>query len=484
MLTLSQRSSMYYNKPQRNMDEADKLRGLDEERAVPRGLFMKFADFYADIFYKVIYQRRPNSAFPRMFSANPFCRMFAVEGIPGSGAGDFASRLSKEKNLMFRDTPSLYYFWERYGRADCKMRQALSKSFKEGGPGNYWEEQYNMDWSKVYANVDDWRELCKALSWQIRGSRLAESDNVVEHLIGFQGLVKNGSYFGVRALIHACGETGRIPTDMYQSFIDQWNHMEGRVEPYPVMCYIDASPEEAYANIQNSDQYTADEKAWYTLDFLKAYQDGMNKFVLPQAENLDTLIFKMKPDEITNIADVCESMVYKEPGMVHYNNMWHMENNFLKTCSYSTLYNDILFHHMDLGGNQNNGTYSGWGEPSQQGPHYLTPYVNIIENQKAFKIIKWRYPREGIDGFGWGWDDMNTYRHGYDGHDNIRAHDKRFLAEHCGGGYIEGQNDYDKQKYGLPTWFAVLFQSDHRKMLGQSDGNPFRRRYLFGHQSA
>lgn len=444
---------------------------------------MKAFDFYADCFYKLIYRRRPNSAFPRMFQANPFCRNIAVEGLPGSGSAKFAQALAKEQDLMYRDVPSLYYLWERYGRADCEMRKGLSESHKNGGVGNYWEDQYNMDWSNVYKNKENWRELCKTLSWQIRGSRLAESDTLVEHLIGMQGIVKNGTYFGMRALIHACGETGRIPTDMYQSFIDQWNHMEGAVESYPCMVYVDASPEECYENIQNSSEYTADEKSWYTLDFLKAYQEGLEKFTLTQAEQLETLVFKFRPDQLENVADCCESMLYQEPDMVHFNSTWHMQNNFMKTYSYSVYYNHLLDRHMDLGGNQNNSTTMGMTDVTQPGTTWFYPYTNIIENNKAYRIIEWRYPREEIDGFGWGWDNMNTYMHAYDGHDNIKETDKRFLAEHCGGGFVEGQNDYDKQQFGLPTWFAVLFQSDHRKMQGQSDGNIFRRRIFIHNQS-
>merc|ERR1711981_33485 len=83
--TSAKRTSMYYNKPQRNMDEADMLRGLDQERADEKNPFFKAFDKYADLYYNFVYKRRPNSTYPRIFEANKFCRMIAVDGIPGSG---------------------------------------------------------------------------------------------------------------------------------------------------------------------------------------------------------------------------------------------------------------------------------------------------------------------------------------------------------------------------------------------------------------
>jgi len=259
--------------------------------------------------------------------------------------------------------------------------------------------------------------------------------------------------------------------------------MEGAVEAYPVMVYAECEPEEAYANIQSSDAYTKEQKEFYSLPFLQAYKDGIDKFLLPQAETLETLVFKFHPSQLTNVADVCETMTHQEPEMVHYNNPWHMENSFRKTYSYSFRYLALLDRHMDLGGNQNNSTTGGFVDIPQPGVSWYTPYSNIIENNKAHKIIQWKYPREAIDGFGWEWDNVNTYRQGFDGHDNIKTHDKRFLAEAFDAGYNEGQNAGDPQKWGAPLWFAQLFQSDHRKMLGGADGNPFRGRKFFHQQS-
>ena len=102
--------------------------------------------------------------------------------------------------------------------------------------------------------------------------RLQEADTVIEHLIQMRGIVSVQNYWSMRAEIHACGETGRIPADMHQSFIDQWNHMEGMLNGYPVGIYIDIEPEIAYQNIQNSDDYTEGQKAFYSLDY-SAFKD-------------------------------------------------------------------------------------------------------------------------------------------------------------------------------------------------------------------
>merc|ERR1711981_234942 len=171
------------------MDEQDMLRGLDAERAAEKSFFFKMFDKYAYAYYRFVYKYRPNSSFPKIFEANKFCRMIAVDGIPGIGFEQVGHDLAAHQDLMVRERSSLYYFWERYGRADTPLRKELTESHKNGGPGNYWEDQYRMDWSNVYAKPGDWRELCKTLSWQLRGMRLQESDTLVEHLIQMKGCV-------------------------------------------------------------------------------------------------------------------------------------------------------------------------------------------------------------------------------------------------------------------------------------------------------
>jgi len=472
MHTTATQRSMYYVKPQRNMDEADKLRGLDEERAAEKSLFFKAFDKYADSFYNFIYKRRPNSAFPRIFAADPFCRLMVVHGIPGSGARQVASDLAVEKGMTLSEQPSLYYFWERYGRNDTPMRNKLTESGENGGIGNWWQDQYRMSWDTVYANPGNWEELCKCLSWQMRSYRLQESDDTVEHLVSMKGLIKARNYFSFRAEIHACGETGRIPADMYQSFIDQWNHMEGRVCQYAAAVYIDIEPEIAYANIQNSDEYTADQKAFYTLDYLKAYKEGYEMFVLPQAEELETLMFKYTPDQITSAYNMGDDMLEQEPEMVHIGSIWHLENWFMDTNSYSGMYLDLLAVHSDLGCNQHLGAGI---DTEPEGIFWPAIRDRDHENKKAMSILKWHYPRENIDGFGWEWSNMFTYRYGgvqtgltgmNDGwYDTMAVSELKYLRTQ-GDGYHQGQNDGDVQKNGLPQVLNTLFNSTHRQMIG------------------
>merc|ERR1712110_938098 len=107
---------MYYTKPQRNMDEADKVRGLDAEREAETSFFFKLVDKYADSYHRFMYQNRPNSAFPKIFEANKFCRLISVDGIPGSGFEQVGHDLAKERHLLVRERPRLYYLWERFGR--------------------------------------------------------------------------------------------------------------------------------------------------------------------------------------------------------------------------------------------------------------------------------------------------------------------------------------------------------------------------------
>jgi len=494
----SQRSSMYYNKPQRNMDEPDKLRGLDAEREAETNLFFKAFDKYADLYYSFIYKRRPNSAFPRIFEANPWCRLMTVDGLPGSGATAVAKAFGEKHGMKLSEKPSLYYFWERFGRADTPMRRQLTENAKTGGVGNWWNDQYRMSWDKVYENPGNWEELCKCLSWQMRSYRLQESDDVVEHLVSMEGLIKARSYFSVRAEIHACGETGRIPADMHQSFIDQWNHMEGAVCQYPVMIYIEMEPEEAYANIQKSDEYTQAQKDFYTLDYLRAYKEGYETFVLPRMEELETLIFRFTPEEAQSAYNMSDAMLEKEPEMVHYGSMWHQENWFRKTNSYSEMYLDLLTMHSDLGCNQNLG--SG-GDVQPETVWWPSFQERDMENKKAWYIIKWRYPRENIDGFGWEWSNHFTYKYCgthtglgsslwpglNDGYYMTNAKSESLFLNKFGDGHHQGQNKGDKQENGMPQMLNTLFNSTHRKMLGVGErAAPFidwRSRKLFFKQS-
>lgn len=481
----SVRTTMYYNKPQRNMDEQDMLRGLDAERAAEKSFFFKMFDKYADAYYRFVYKYRPNSSFPKIFEANKFCRMIAVDGIPGSGFEQVGHDLAKEQHMLVRERPRLYYLWERFGRADSKCKKALTESGDAGGMGNWWQEQYRMSWENVYNNPGDWRELCKTLSWQLRSFRIQESDTLVEHLLQMQGTVNIQNYFSYRAEVHACGETGRIPPDMHQSFIDQWNHMEGAVFPYPVMVYIDCDPEIAYKNIQNSDSYTPEQKAWYTLDYLKAYKEGYEEFVLPHMSSLETIIFKFEPQQIPSPSDMCEIMLTKEPDMVHFANQWHMYNSFMQTNQVSEKYITLLATHMDIGQNQNMTTRittAGTTLPENL-IWFMTPMARDKENYKAKRIIDWKYPREGIDGFGWHWDNMNQWndsQHHFV-QPTVSIGDAQYM--NCiGDGYVNGQNEGDENYSTMST----LFNSTHRQIRGGADffpGMDLRGRGIFFKQS-
>lgn len=470
--TTAAQSSMYYNKPQRNMDEADKIRGLDAERAAEKSLFFQMVDKYADAYYRFMYQNRPNSAFPKIFEANKFCRLISVDGIPGSGFEQVAKDLAEHKHMLLRERPSLYYFWERYGRADTPLRRKLQESGEKGGVGNYWQEQFRMNWDNVYNNPGDWRELCKTLSWQLRSYRLQEADTLVEHLIQMRGIVNVQNYWSMRAEIHAAGETGRIPADMHQSFIDQWNHMEGMLNGYPVGIYIDCEPEIAYQNIQNSDQYTDAQKAFYTLDYLKAYKEGYEEFVLPHLNQLETIMFNFEPSQIGSAVDLCDIMLTREPDMVHYNNFWHMRNNFRHTGQYSEKYNMLLHMHMDIGQNQQmtSRLFSSNGCPESL---YIPNAMDRDnENGAASKIISWKYPRENIDGNGWHWDNDTletnmVYKacRADGGLPTTKWDDIEYLHA-LGDGYTQGQNNGDVQKNGLPQFLNILFNSTHRRIAG------------------
>jgi hypothetical protein len=470
--TATAQQSMYYNTPQRNMDEADKLRGLDQERADEKSLFFKLFNKYADAYYRFVYKNRPNSSFVKIFEANKFCRLISVDGIPGSGYEQVAKDLAEHKNLLLRERPSLYYFFERFGRADTPLRRKLQVSGEQGGIGNYWQQQYNMNWSKVYDAPGDWRELCKTLSWQLRSYRLQEADTVIEHLLQMRGIVSVQNYWSMRAEIHACGETGRIPADMHQSFIDQWNHMEGMLNGYPVGIYIDIEPEIAYQNIQNSEDYTEAQKTFYSLEYLRAYKEGYEQFVLPHINQFDTNMHTFTPDQITNSTDLCDIMIEKDADMTHFNNFWHMKNSFRSSGPTSEKYNILLHMHMDIGQNQmvTSRLFQSNGTPESL---YIPNGMDRDnENGKASKIISWKYPREGIDGNGWHWDNdtletnmMLKAGRADGGAPTTKWDDIHFLNK-LGDGYTQGQNDGDEQKNGLPAFLNTLFNSTHTQMRG------------------
>ena len=286
-------STMYYGKDERfqkhtlvherNLTLSDRLQGLKEERADEKSLLGKMTNWAFDQYYSKYCYKNLASTFPREFYGNPWMRLISVDGIPGSGAKKFAKDLATERELMHKDRPGMYYFFQRHGNY-CTARQALSESHANGGVGNFYEEWLNMDWKKLYENPKDWEMACKIMGWSLRNMRVADMDNSIEFLVGMRGVVTHQSYISMRAELHAMGENNMFPDVMYQSFIDQFKHMESRLMDWPVMIYVDIEPEEAYANIQKDDSMSEAEKAFYTLDYLKAYKEGYEDFVLATAE--------------------------------------------------------------------------------------------------------------------------------------------------------------------------------------------------------
>merc|ERR1712159_204384 len=395
-----------------------------------------------DQIYRHIYQRRPNSAFPRIFYDNHFCRLMPFEGIPGSGADDLGRRLAEAKNLQFRERPDIYYLWHRYGEHSNTMQAQLTKQWQEGtGPGNWFQEKWNMHWDKVYKDKDDWKMLCKVLSWQLRSYRMAHMDNVVDHLLGMQGICTSQSYWSMRAEIHAIGETGRIPQDMYQSFIDQWHHMEGMTTVVPLMVYVDIDVKQAWDNIQKSDKYTDEQKRFYNIGYLTAYKEGYEKFVLPhvQQESMSTLVHRVKRDsyEFEDLEDFEDDLLDRFGSTFHPESVWH-PNQFMATPSYSTMYNTMHMHNFDMGYNQ-----APTGIEKPDGIHQ-----NLTNGEMTNSIIEWRYPRDVVDdGHHWMSNKKPTY-----GHEEIEWLNER------GYGFRKGMN-----KDEISFWEA-LWVADKRKV--------------------
>jgi len=284
----------------------------------------------------------------------------------------------------------------------------------------------------------------------------------------------------MRAEIHACGETGRIPVDMHQSFIDQWNHMEGMLNGYPVGIYIDIEPEIAYQNIQNDPNRSEEEKAFYTIDYLKAYKEGYEEFVLPHINQFDVEMHKFTPDQITNSVDLCDIMLQHNEDNVHFNNFWHMRNSFRSSGQTSEKYNILLHMHMDMGQNQMVTSRLFQSNGCPESLYIPNAMDRDNENGKASKIISWKYPREGIDGFGWHWDNdtletnmMLKACRADGGAPTTKWDDIKFLNK-LGDGYTQGQNDGDEQKNGLPQFLNILFNSTHRRMPGGVGVVPFQ----------
>merc|ERR1712071_558493 len=88
--------------------------------------------------------------------------------------------------------------------------------------------------------------------------------------------------------------------------------------------------------------YTEAQKAFYSLDYLKAYKDGYEQFVLPHIDQFDTNMHTFTPDQITNSTDLCDIMIEKDADMTHFNNFWHMKNSFRSSGQTSEKYNRWL----------------------------------------------------------------------------------------------------------------------------------------------
>jgi len=341
--TLAGQQSQRYNSPQvlgyktatfqdsqghvkeRRLTEADRLQGLFEERQNETSILGKTINKMYDMFWYKTYRGKPNWVWPRMFYSNPWMRYMSIDGIPGSGHDNFGKELAKFREVNWKDSPDLYYFFKRHGQ-QCQAELALSDSFKNGGLGNYYEERYNMDWSKVINNPDDWKMACRCMAWQLRTYRLADMDNATDNLLGMMGTMQNRSWMSYRAEIHAFGETNLIPDVMYQSFIDQYTHMRSKKFPLHVCLYMDVSPEEAFNNIQKDPNRSEAEKKFYTLDFLKAYQEGYEEFVIPSFEAQHTLVVRIKPEEVEDIEYFCEDLLDKHKELYDPASDWNVHS--------------------------------------------------------------------------------------------------------------------------------------------------------------
>lgn len=180
-----------------------------------------------------------------------------------------------------------------------------------------------------------------------------------------QGVVAESHYFSWRAAIHAFGELGVIPPDMYQSIIDQWQHMEGMIDAPHVYIHIDIDPEEAYDNIQASDKYTDAQKQFYSLEFLQKYKEGMEEFVIPHFERCKVLIFRLTPEQASkdNLDYLKMSIQEEHPLMIHPRSHWHPDR-FMKTPQYSQEYfnyvdNNGPLYQQDIGHSRFSGLMGG-----------------------------------------------------------------------------------------------------------------------------
>lgn len=398
---------------ERNDSMKSRLQGLKEERAhcaSDQGKFLdRIANYVADVFYAKFYTRA-DFAWPREFYGNPWCRVMSVDGIPGSGAKEFSRKLADERELRHSDRPDLYYFFKRMGY-ECEARKALSESHKNGGVGNYYEDWLNMDWSKVWENPSDWKMAAKCTAWQLRSFRLQEMDNMTNHLLGYHGIVANQTYRSYRAEIHAMGETGMFPDVLYQSFIDQYEAMDGRVTNLPICFYFDVEPEEAYDRIQKDESMSDAEKSFYTLDYLRAYKEGYEKFVLPQMEQSAHLIIYLRPEDTENMEFLCEQLVQKYPDMYAGHSDWddrllckdfisarEKTNQTRPTNTYWQLVDDNL----DIPDQVRHGWRNMNKHSMTQG---MYPWTTQRRTIKGEQLIRWKYPIDVVDD-GWHWYNM------------------------------------------------------------------------------
>ena len=431
---------------ERRDTELSRLEALKEERAhaaSDQGKFLdRIANFFADKLYKKAYQRS-DFAWPRQFYSNPWCRVFSVDGIPGSGAKQFAKQLADERELRHVGRPDLYYFFKRMGY-ECDARRALSESHKNGGVGNYYEDWLNMDWSKVWENPSDWKMASKCTAWQLRSFRLQEMDNMTNHLLGYHGIVADQTYRSYRAEIHAMGETGMFPDIMYQSFIDQYEAMDGRVTNLPVSFYFDVEPEEAYENIQKDESMSDAEKSFYTLDYLRAYKEGYEKFVLPKMEETAHLIIYLRPEDTENMTYLCEELVRKYPDMYAAHSDWDdrlLCKDFISGREKTTQTNpkntywQLVDDNLDIPDQMRHGFRCGnrIGSATQ-----LYPWNVQRRTIKGEALIKWRYPLDVVDN-GYNWYDMGNVQMDSTEMNNIWMHEQLQLQKR-GYGFRRGLN--------------------------------------------
>jgi len=277
-------------------------------------------------------------------------------------------------------------------------------------------------------------------------------DNMIEFLVGMRGLVAHQTYASYRAELHALGETNMFPDVMYQSFIDQFSHMESRLTDVPVMIYIDISPEEAYANIQKDPDMSEDEKAFYTLDYLRAYQQGYEDLVLaPLEQRQNTLVICLTPQDLENVPATCEKLLQVYPDM--YNLAGHWDHRYLapdmirgrQQPAHGESYFKFVDDNMDIIDQARQGR-------NARGRHKIVGINHWSKNNIwSQKLIEWRYPLDVVDkGHYWFNDKEKNWIPNIQSLNtgDMRYHESKFLNKR-GYGYRVGMNIDDHKGSNL-----------------------------------